>query len=206
MDNQTHNNTLSKFLTKRNIFIILGVVILGELIWAGKALLKPNALVHSPAPAVSVPEVKEPTVIKLTSKVRQVKVGDKVAVLVNITSPKNTQGADIIIKFDPKILRAETIGETKEPVVLSGMYSEYPVNKLDLITGKITVSGISSATGGVLTNGLFGTVTFIAKAAGVSKISLDFTPGSTTDSNIIQSGDGRDALDSVENLEVNISP
>ena len=73
-------------------------------------------------------------------------------------------------------------------------------------TGKITVAGITQAQGGVLANGLFGTVVFQAKAAGQAKISLDYTPGSTIDSNVTESETVEDVLDKVENLEINILP
>lgn len=213
MDNQNlntnqqpaNNNVFGKLLTRRNIFVVLAVVILGELIWAGSSLLKPNNTTPSPAPVITTTiPVEEPTIISLTSNVVQVKPGDKINVSINITSPKNTQGADIIINFDPKVLSLETVGKKKEPVVLSGMYNEFPINEVE--GGKITVSGISTTDGGVATNGLFGTVVFVAKAAGQTKVSIDFTPGSTTDSNVTQIEGGKDALSEVSDLEVKILP
>lgn len=214
MDNQINNtlNTSSqgnslpkKVFNKKIIFLIFGVIIIGELIWALTVVLKPKTapqVVNTPV--VAQPEVEQPTTISLTTPNSEVKVGDKIQVLVNITSAKNTIASDIIINFDPKILSVETIGKDKSPMVLSGMYNEYPLNKLE--NGKIIVSGIATSLDGVLTNGLFGSVTFVAKASGESKISLDFSPTLTTDSNVVWANTKQDALMSVSDLEVNISP
>lgn len=204
MDNQ-NLNSIKKLLTRRNIFIVLAVVILGELIWAGSVLLKSNTPAPSPAAVVTTTiPVEEPTVISLTSKVSQVKPGDKINVSINITSPKNTQGADIIIYFDSKVLSLETAGKKKEPVVLTGMYNEFPINELE--DGRITVSGISTSSQGVVTNGLFGTIVFVAKAAGQTKVGVEFSKGSTTDSNVTQVAGGKDALSAVSDLNLTILP
>ena len=44
------------------------------------------------------------------------------------------------------------------------------------------------------------------KAPGKAKIAFDFTPGSTTDSNVIETKTAQDILGSVTDLEVNITP
>ncbi len=206
MDNQnipTATNTPpsppKRFLTRKIFFIGLGVVILAEVIWAGSMLMKPT-----PAPqlAITLPIVEEvvekETVISLTTSKNPVKVGDSIDVAIDISSSKKTSGTDLIIKFDQNKL---TVQNPKSPVVKGSIYTSYPVNEVSL--GKITVSGITEGKG-VLTDGLFGVITFKAKSVGVATISVDFTPGSTTDTNVIETESGIDVLERVQNLEVNI--
>lgn len=194
---------MEKFLTKRNIFILLSVVILAEVIWAGWTLFKPTPQTSVPPPQVIQPK---PTVVALETSKKEVKVGDKFTVSIKVSSDKLSDGSDFIISFDPKLLTIETVGAEKAPVVVGTLYNDYPLNKLDLSLGKITVSGVTTQKDGVKADGLFGSLVFKAKAAGVTQVSLDFSPGKTSDSNVTESGSGKDVLEKVENLEVNINP
>lgn len=200
MDNQT----APKFLTKRVIFIILGVIILAEVLWAGWSLFKTTN--ESSVSAPSVVTQPKSTVVTLETPKQAVKVGEKFTVSIRISSDKLTDGTDLIITYDPKLLSVETVGADKTPVILGTLYSDYPLNKLDLSLGKITVSGVTTQKGGVKADGLFGSIVFTATAAGVTQVSLDFSPGKTADSNVTETGTGKDVLEKVENLEVNINP
>lgn len=185
------------FIRRKTLFIVLGVIIALEVAWAGWTLFKGT----SPTPQVSRQEVfvtgPKSTEVTLTSDRTSLKVGEKANVSINLSSSSQTDGVDLIIIYDPKFLSAK-------PVILGKVYSDYPQNVLDDKAGRIIVSGITSQVGGVLANGLFGSVEFTAKAAGVAKISLDFTPGTTGDSNITESGTGKDVLEKVNSLELNI--
>ena len=191
-------------LQRRNIFIALGAVIILEIIWAGFTLFKP-ATINVATQSSVVPTVKQQlSEISLQTPKNQIKVGEKFTVSINISSSKKSDGADLIIKYDPQLLSVETTGLNKIPVIVGTIYSDYPSNNLDEKVGRITVSGITEQRNGVSTNGLFGSLVFRSKAKGRSKVTLDFTPGSTVDSNIIESGTGKDVLEKVNNLEVNI--
>lgn len=193
---------MEKFLTKRNIFILLSVVILAEVIWAGWTLFKPT-----PPPELTTQSAvvqSKPVTITLQSPKTQLSVGEKFTVSINIFSDKLTDGTDLIILYDPKILSVEGQGTAKVPVLLGTLYSDYPINKLDDTAGRITVSGISNKPGGVNPSGLFGSVIFQAKSPGLAKISLDFTAGSTADTNVTETGSGKDVLEKVNNLEIKI--
>lgn len=182
-------------MNKRLIFLILGVVVAAELLWAGWTLSRQTTL---PVPvSQKKDQVGKPTAVSLTSDKKTIKKGEKMTVTINISSEKNTTGTDLIILYDPKFLQAEG------SVVLGNLYEEYPVNKVDPASGKITVSGISSKNS--LANGVFGRMVFTGKAAGSTKISLDFNPNSTADSNVSDAS-GKDILEKVNNLEVTISP
>ncbi|MBI2040241.1 hypothetical protein HYT18_04145 [Candidatus Microgenomates bacterium] len=201
MDKQNIKN----LLTRRNLFILLGAVILIEVIWAGWTLSKSSST--QPA-ATTAPQTakKSLTAISLKADKTSLKVGDQVSVSVNLSSDKLTVGTDVYISFDPKLLSVETTAADKAPLIVGNIYPSYPLNTLDLAGGKIAASGITQDPGGVLANGLFGSVVFKAKAAGQTKITIDFTPSSTTDSNVTELSTAQDVLDKVENLELNILP
>lgn len=175
--------------------MLLGVVIVVEVLWAGWVLYQTNRQISQ---TVLPPATKaQPTQIELVTDKTSVKVGEKFTVTINMLSDKLTDGADLIINYDPQLMLAE-------PVIVGTLYNEYPKNTIDVKEGKITVSGISTERAGIKPNGLFGSIVFTAKAPGSSAISLDFTPGSTVDTNVIEQGTGKDILEKVNNVEVKI--
>ena len=181
-------------LTRRNIFIVLGVVILAEIIWAAWMISKPA----KPPQVIKPPDaitMAQPTTVSLTAAKSSISVGERLTVSINISSSKRTDGADLIITYDPNLLSAQ-------PVIAGTIYSDYPLNSLDQALGRITVSGITDDPSGVLADGLFGSLVFVGKAPGIAKVSLQFSPGSTSDSNVTETGTGRDVLEKVEDLEL----
>lgn len=194
MNNQ---NKWKELINKKNILILLGVVILVEVLWAGWVLYQTNRQISQTVlPTVTKPKL---TQIALQTDKTSVKVGEKFTVSINILSDKSTDGTDLIINYDPKLLLAE-------PVILGTLYNEYPINTIDVKVGKVTISGISTETDRINPNGLFGSIVFTAKAPGSSGISLEFTPGSTVDTNVIEQGTGKDVLESVKNVNIIITP
>lgn len=197
-NNQNNNQTLpvNKFLTRRNIFIVLGLIIALEVLWALWSLTK--GPLASPTPTATSQPLLKPTAITLTSSKTEYKAGEPISVDVNISSAKAVDGVDLIISFDPKIL-------TAKPSTVGAIFSEYPQNSIDT-SGKISISGITAKLGGVRPEGKFATLNFSAKAAGTSKIALDFTPGLTGDTNVTENGSGKDILEEVNDLEITILP
>ncbi|MDO8638037.1 MAG: cohesin domain-containing protein [Candidatus Daviesbacteria bacterium] len=173
-------------------FIIVGVVVVAEIIWVFKTL-GGNVPV-----TVNVPVVTQNAFIILTTPKTTFKVGEKIPVSINIDSGKATDGSDIIITYDPNLIIVNA------PTEVGKIYEDYPLNTFDNKVGKISVSGITSAITGKVAKGLFGTVTFEAKAPGKAKISVDFTKNSTIDSNIIENKTSKDLLGRVGNVEVEI--
>lgn len=183
------------FLTRKNILFFFTAVIVLELIWAGWTFIKPTQTSQNRI-------AQSKTTISLVSPITSLKVGAKTTVSINISSVKKVDGVDLIINYDPKVLTVEA--NNNQPVAVGTIFSDYPQNTQDPALGRITVSGISSATGGVLANGLFGSIVFRAVAPGTSQISIDYAPGSTTKSNVAQGG--KNILDGVTNLQLNVSP
>lgn len=183
----------------------VAVVIVAELIWGGYTLTRPvsdgglgtgNNLVGAnvtPTPKVSAKlSVIGPTV--------PVKSGDSFDVSFKIDSPVSTDGSDLIIKYDPKVL--DVIPGPSGPMKIGTYYPGSATNGID-VPGVIAVSliidpGAKASVGA----GTLGTVTFKAKTAGNTQISLDFVSGKTNESNITSSETGKDILDRVENLNL----
>lgn len=191
----------TKFLTRKNILVVFVLVILVEIGWAGWTLFK--STLQDTQKQASSAKLKQ-TIISLASDVTSLKVGSKTTVSVNVSSVKSADGVDLIITYDPKLLSVETTGG--QPVIAGTIFSDYPQNVLDPALGRITVSGISSQTGGVLANGLFGSIVFVGIAPGQAKILVEYVPSSTTDSNVIESKTGKDVLEGVNNLLINVTP
>lgn len=188
-------------MSRKTIFIILGIVVLAEIIWAGWSLLQSNQSTATPSSTVT----KEPSATaSLTADKNDLKVGETVTVILNISSESKSDGIDLIVNFDPKLLAVDATPSAL-PVQVGTMFKDYPQNRIDT-PGKVVVSGITDLSGGVLSNGILGTINFKALAPGQTKISLDYKLGSTADSNVIETGSGKDILNEVNNIELKITP
>lgn len=185
-----------KFFTPKIIFVILAAVVLVEVVFAIRTLSAPTpkAVVKSKVPLKSQ--------VSLVSVKKEYIVKDVVPVSVMVeTGNHKTIGTDVIFHYDPKILEA-----TSSAVIVKGkIYQDYPAAGIDSQTGTVTISGInSSSQPNFQGSGLLATINFRAKAAGQTTVTLDFTPDSTTDTNMVDSTSGEDVLESVENLSLTI--
>lgn len=187
------------FLSKyKLIFIILGIAVVVEIIWAVK-LLRGNVPLPVASSTQTVSNVNLlPASISLSTPKTTIKVGEKIPVSINIDSVKATDGTDVILNFDPSLLVASKSANVGK------IYDDYPLNVTDNTTGKFSISGISSAANGKIAQGVFGTLIFEAKSPGKAQISIDFTKGNTTDSNVTETKSAKDLLGTVGNLEVEI--
>ena len=186
---------------KRWIYLVAAiavVVIVVELVWAYTVFYIPSQQAQEQPLAVIPVETPKGASISLTTPQASVSIGSTFDVNIDVASTIMTDGTDLIITYDPTLL------QVNDPVFTSGLYTEYPVNKVDPKTGIITLSGISSETSGVLASGNMGYIQFKAIATGSADISIKYLPGATNESNVIETGTGRDILNTVNNLEVNI--
>lgn len=102
---------------------------------------------------------------------------------------KEVSGIDVYLNYEPSKLEAQSIG------VSSGIFNDYPVKTIDSTTGQIAISGAASSFTPVTTEGTIATITFKALAtSGSTTLDFDYTPGSTTDSNIVESGTSTELL------------
>lgn len=114
------------------------------------------------------------------------------------TDNQDTDGTDAVIKYDQT-----RIGPTASPVTVGTLYPDYPAK--DFQNGVISISGLESP-GAVYnskgTTAKFATINIsIPQSApvGATQLTFDFTKGSTTDSNVVQTGVVTDILGSVVN-------
>lgn len=190
--------SIRKFLTPKTIFLSLGVILLIEVIFAVKTLTAPT----SPRPPLAQPESQPGKVnLSLEAVGRDFKVGEIVTVNVRVnTGGHRTDGVDLVLKFDPKILEASTASLIKTTI-----YPDYPQMKVDAKAGLVQISGISGLDGKTFKGaGVFATINFKARAAGETTLTVNFTPGKTDDSNIVESLSGNDILESVSNLNLSV--
>lgn len=188
-------DSFKKLLTPKLIFIVLGVVLAGELIWAVVTFVKPAP----PLPVVPKIQPVSGAKMVLVSPKKSYNVGEVVPVALRVaTGGRLIDGVDALIKFDPKILEA-TSGAVRKGVI----FPEYPLLSVDPKAGLVKISAITGAKNfsgiGVLAN-----VSFKAKSAGSTKLMIDFEKDQTTDSNVVEVGTTKDVLDEVFNLEITV--
>lgn len=114
------------------------------------------------------------------------------------TGGANTDGTDVILKFDRTRLTAVS-------VTPGTIYPDYPSNSPDNSTGTINISGLASISQPFNGSGKFATINFTANpgaTTGLTQVTFDFDPNDkekTTDSNVVESGTVRDILSAVQN-------
>lgn len=176
------------------VFGILALVILAELVNGFRIL-------RTPIPQPGKVEAIGGGRLLLITANKPHKVGDDITVTIGeSTGTYTTDATDVVLKYDPAKLEASSSAFVKGTA-----YPDYPLLKVDPKAGVIEVSAISRPNQqGFLGTAVFGKLNFKAKAAGQTEIKFDFTPGKTSDSNIINSNDSQDVLEQVANLKLNI--
>lgn len=194
---------LKKPLNIKRIFIVLSAVILLEAVWAvlslSKNQLKQQSAIVPPAQTSPAPEKQRvpSAVLALQTTNLQVEVGQEIPVdIVLDTDGALVDGVDVIISFDPVLLKAE-------PVKVGTLFNDYPQNAQE--DGKITLSGISDSTG-YSGKGILGTIVFKAVKQGSASVKIEYSPDATIESNVILSGAAKDILGNVLDLALDIKP
>lgn len=119
------------------------------------------------------------------------------------TGGADTDGTDAIVFYDATRLNASSI-------VPGTVYSDSPGNSIDPQAGKITISGLASASQTFRGNGKLATVNFTVldtAPTGVTQLKFDFDPADkakTSDSNVIERGTVSDVLSQVVNASYTI--
>ncbi len=183
-----------KKLLPKLLFIIFGIIIIIEIIFSVRKLIaKDNLANNSSRPGATLGGI-----ILLLTQNKSVKVGEEVNVNIGITSGKyNIYGADVLFSYDPTILAPSTPSFEK-----GAGFSDYPV--IEIKDGNVRISAIGNPgkDKGVL--GKFGVVHFKAISSGRTSLKVNFTPGSTTDSNITDSDSNKDIIEKVVNLDIEV--
>ncbi len=202
MDTDINNIQISstkKWFTPKIIFIVLAVVLVVEVIFGLRSLISPMSPSSSPTTdSQTVTDGK----VSLSSVSNTYKVGDTVSLSINLdTGGHKTAGSDVILHFDSKILDATD----SSSITKGSIYSDYSKLEVDPKLGLVTISGVSGLNQSNFQGvGVLATLNFKSKAAGQTTITLDFKPGSTTDTNLTDATSGKDILGSVANLTLTI--
>lgn len=190
-----------KFSAAKIVFAILGIIILIEVIIAVKTLTAPVPIA---SPTISsIPKVnikKTPAKISLIVSKTSFKVSETIPVSVLIdTGLNNVSGVDLIVHYDPKILDA-----TNESLVKGNILDEYPLLSVDSKKGLISISGVSHVKKSFNGTGQFALINLKAKKLGKTSLLIDFKPGTTSASNLVEATTSKNILEKVDNLDLNI--
>lgn len=181
------------------VFIILGIALLIEVVYAIRVLTSPTP---SSLP-VSKPVVQPGSAvgkISLTAPQTDIRVNEIIPVSVMIDTGSHTvDGVDLVVSFDPKILEVASGG-----LVKGSIFDEYPLMSLDPKKGLLSISGVSNFKNSFKGTGQFATINLRAKVPAKTSLTIDFNKGSTTDSNLVETATSKDILEDVSNLELNI--
>ncbi len=189
--NQIPQKKLS--LLKIVILIFAGIIAF-EILMGLKTLL-------TPIPA-SLPKTAAITAGTITLSAPQtIKTGNSVPVNIKISTGNHlTTGVDLVLKYDAQKLEA-----SPGSFIKGNAYDDYPPLNIDSANGIIRISGVVSVNKeGFKGSGDFGTLQFLAKSSGSTSVSLDFKPGQTSDSNMLEVGTNNDVLGQVESATIKI--
>lgn len=187
------------FSGPRIIFVILGLVLLGEVIYAARVLVLPTP---SPLPLnkVTTPIQNKIGKISLNTSKTVYKVNEVISVPVIIdTGSSEISGVDLLVKFDPKILEVSSGG-----LVAGEILDEYPLLSTDKTKGLISISGIVASNKVFKGVGQFAILNLKAKAPGTTSLVIDFKKDSTTLSNLVEASTSKNILESVDNLDLTV--
>lgn len=191
-----NNLNIKRYFNLKLLFLVIGIIILGEVIWGINKLMTP---VYKPSVAKSQ-QVGPPSIV-LAAATKTYKVGETIPLTIGLSTAESfTDGADVVLKFDQNILEASPAGFIKGKI-----YTDYPQVSVDNKTGLVSISGITSFANGYLGTGVFGVLNFKAKKQGVSQVEVVFNPGETTNSNITQSKTAKNILEKVYNVSIKVS-
>lgn len=140
--------------------------------------------------------------ISLVTSRKEFKVGEVVPVNVRVSTGGHTSdGIDVIVKFDPDFFDLSD----KNGVENGDLFTDFSSKISDEDKKVIQLSGINAADFlGYNGSDDFATLNLVTKKVGQTTIEVDYSPGATSDSNILESRSSRDLLEKVFNLELNI--
>jgi hypothetical protein len=215
----TQGKKFNKAVLLRNlpklILFVLGVVILVELFLGVRTLIQNRSLDNltanlpgqnngsSSSSLVSgrVASLSNAKIYLLADK-NQYKTGDNLVLRINLDTGGHTiNGVDVILRYDPKLLFASS-----NRIIKGDIFQEYPLSDVDSKNGIVRVSAISSISSkGYNGMGDIAAISFRTISQGDASFSVEFKKGDTTNTNVVEAFTGKNILEEVKNLTVNIN-
>lgn len=109
------------------------------------------------------------------------KINEGFAVTINLAGNDLTMGTDIVLRYDPTHLIAQTVSEG----TIYPTYNPAGTARINKDVGIIVLSGSTGVGQSVLANGVFGTISFVALKDGKTNIMLEYEPGMTNKTGVI---------------------
>lgn len=192
----------SNLLNFKIILLLLSITIVIELILGIRLLFTPitPAAKAQPITGGQFIVVPENSIFDRATNTAYYKTGENINLTIKLaTNGHNTDGADIILKYDPNILDLSS----PNAVLKGDLYTEYTPPKIDKNAGTIQLSGLNSVDfDGFNGLGEFATLNLKALKTGTTSLTIEYKQASTTESNIIESGSLKDVLTEVKNLKL----
>lgn len=180
------------------LFVFLGLVLVGELIWAVYYLTDPLKFFRGkPTPSSFSSIADEKAVLFLDPPFGEFDQGTPVELKIVLDSRGNlVLGTDVVLRFDHNFweiidgdLKTEGI-----QIVPGTIFPRHLGNKVNLSQGKITFSGLAEVDQPFSGRGILAKIELAPKKKGTTKIFFDYQPGATNDSNVTGTGT-KDLLD-----------
>ncbi len=186
------------------VFLLLIVVIIGELIWGAWYIMQPLPSGSGSGYNEVFAQEEKKADIALASDLTAISNGERLPVKISIHgNGVKSFGSDVVIKYNPKIFQ---LSGTPAAVFAKGiLYPEYVGQEVDNTNGIFRVSGLSNNPSNAPDlEGVFGTLNFTAIGPGTDTITVEHSAESTTDSNVIDAF-GNNILKEISNLEISVN-
>lgn len=118
------------------------------------------------------------TTVTLQTFDPQISPNQTATVIIDITSTDETLGTDLVLTYDPTILKPTAITP-------GTVYPNYSDTDLSENSGTLYISAVSDLTQGTTPNGQFASVTFTALKPGYSDMGIAFDPEDSSLSGVI---------------------
>lgn len=177
------------------IFALFGVIILGELFIGFKTLTSPSNFQASKIYPIS--DAK----LVVDSARTTYQVGDTIPVKIRVvTGGRPTDSTDLVLHYDKAILEP-----LSNDITVGKFYDDYPIAEADQTNGVVQISGLTAiGKEGFSGVGELATINFKAIKEGNAKLTVDFNPGATNESNVVLSNSSKDIIGQVFNLDLTI--
>lgn len=156
----------------------------------------------------ATPALNDAILLRLQPQTTTHTVGDIFTVDIYLDAPTTTYGADIVLHYNPTFLTVQDANVAQPGTQITPNNTVYPINQrneVDTSNGIILFSSHSQPNALPNSGGLLGTVTFQALASTKeTKITFDFLPGFTNDSNVVTTDLTGDSLADVYSGAVRI--